>query len=112
MYITSFAWTTKKLLDGKKTVTRRRWKECHVKPGDLVQAYDRSPRFKGKCVAIIRILNVRQERLCDITDKEEIKEGHLWGDASGFIHSWLQGYPDSVATEKVWRIEFEIVERK
>lgn len=112
MYIIPFAWTTKKLLEGKKTVTRRRWKWLHTKPGDLVQAYDRGQRFKGKCVAIIRILNVRQEKLREITDADEIKEGHLWGDASGFIDSWIQGYPDSTANDLVWRIEFEIVERK
>jgi len=33
--IISFAWTTRALLEGRKTVTRRNWKECRLKPGEL-----------------------------------------------------------------------------
>lgn len=107
--IISFAWTTAALLKGKKTVTRRRWKKPLVKVGDLAQAYNRSPRFQGRRVAIIKILKVSQERLCDITDKEERKEGHLWYNAKGFIEAWIKGYPDFEMNELLWRIEFEVV---
>lgn len=56
--IISFAYTTPALLAGAKTVTRREWKPKHArsfKAGDLVAAYDRSPRLCGKQVATIQL---------------------------------------------------------
>lgn len=58
MKIISFAWTTPALLAGVKTVTRRDWKPHYAarfKAGDIVLAYDRNPRFKGKPVAKIQL---------------------------------------------------------
>lgn len=58
MKIISFAWTTGALLAGRKTATCRGWDERYARrfrAGDLVAAYDRSPRFKGKQVATIRL---------------------------------------------------------
>ena len=108
MRIISFAWTTEVLLQRRKTATRRTWKECYVKPGQLVQAYDKSPRFGGSAVAIIEIEKVYQQRLCDMTDEDEIKEGHLWNDAEGFRKSFISAYQELTVFSKVWVIEFKI----
>lgn len=56
--IISFHWTAPALLAGAKTVTRRMWTPSHARlfhQGDLVAAYDRSPRYGGKRIASIRI---------------------------------------------------------
>ena len=45
MRIISFAWTTEALIQGKKTQTRRFWKDRYAKSfkkGDLIQAYDKN----------------------------------------------------------------------
>lgn len=58
MRIISFAETTPALLAGHKTCTRRPWKEDYAAlfhQGDLVQAYDKSPRVGGKRVATIQL---------------------------------------------------------
>jgi hypothetical protein len=58
MKIISFAWTTDALLAGRKTATCRNYDERYARrfrAGDLVAAYDRSPRYKGTQVAIIRL---------------------------------------------------------
>mgnify|MGYP000857425269 CR=1 FL=1 len=58
MKIISFAWTTPALLAGEKTVTRREWSDDYAarfRVGELVAAYDRNPRFKGRQVAVIRL---------------------------------------------------------
>ncbi len=58
MKIISFAETTLALLAGHKTVTRREWTERHARSftaGELVQAWDKSPRIGGKRVGTIRL---------------------------------------------------------
>ena len=108
MKIISFAWTTDALLQGRKTVTRRNWKKQMVFKNETVQAYNRQPRFGGKPVALIRIIDIRQEPLFYITDEDEIKEGHLWGNAENYIKSYLDAYPGMKGYDMVWRIEFEV----
>ncbi|MBA2708228.1 MAG: ASCH domain-containing protein [Gemmatimonadaceae bacterium] len=54
----SFAWTADALLAGRKTCTCRDWTDGYAKrfrAGDLVAAYDRSPRFRGTQIATIRL---------------------------------------------------------
>jgi len=54
----SFAWTTDALLAGRKTCTCRDWDADYAarfKAGDLIAAYDRSPRFKGKQIGTLRL---------------------------------------------------------
>jgi hypothetical protein len=55
----SFAWTTPALVAGRKTVTRRDWKDRYARSfhaGELLAAWDKQPRFKGaRKVAIIRL---------------------------------------------------------
>jgi hypothetical protein len=109
MKIISFAWTTPALLQGHKTVTRRMWKKQLVNPGDLVQAYNRSPRFKGKPVALIKILDIRTEPLSAVTDQEEKLEGGLWGSGREYIKAFLEAYPGMTEDDLVWRIEFKVL---
>lgn len=77
MKIISFAWTTKVLLEGKKTVTRRDWNDKYAKTfhkGDIVQAYDKNPRCKGKKIAEIIITKEPYKQWLDeVTDEDEIK---------------------------------------
>lgn len=58
MKIISFAWTTDALRAGRKTATCRDWSPEYARrfrAGDLVAAYDRQPRFKGRQVGTIRL---------------------------------------------------------
>lgn len=88
MKIISFAWTVPPLLEGKKTVTRRFWNNEYArrfKKGDLVAAYNKSPRFGGKQIATIKLTcNPYKEFLSRMTDEEEKAEGGLWGSAKAF----------------------------
>ena len=81
MKIISFAWTTAALLAGHKTVTRRDWDDSYAarfKPDEIVQAYNRSPRHRGECVALIRILSVTKEPNADMPDSDYEAEGFRW----------------------------------
>lgn len=89
MQIISFAWTSDVLLDGRKTVTRRAWKEKYAlrfKNGDTVQAYDQSPRAGGKLVAFLRLTHApvfEPIALMPVTDFESegfsyYQEQRLW----------------------------------
>lgn len=85
----SFAWTSGVLLEGRKTVTRRFWSGEYAKrfkKGDLVAAYDKSPKFGGKQIATIKLTrNPYKESLSKMTDEEEKAEGGLWGSAKVFV---------------------------
>jgi hypothetical protein len=61
----SFAWTTPAVVLREKCVTRRDWKgitiaqfQGCVKTGELVDAWDKNPRFGGKPFGKVRILEV------------------------------------------------------
>ena len=113
MQIISMAWTSQAFLDGKKTVTRRRWKRCLVKPGNLMQVWDKSPRFKGKRIGTPQIIRADYEPLHDflLHGAEEInREGGLWSSPGDYIAKFLRGTPGMIATDYVWRIEFDKVE--
>lgn len=81
MYI-SFAWTTPALLARAKSATRRMWAPSHAakfRAGQIVDAYDRSPRLGGRRVATIRIARdpwkQRTGLMDDVVDYE--REGIL-----------------------------------
>ena len=62
--ILSFAWTSPAIKSRVKTVTRRDYSDeqmAKFKHGDLVDAYDKSPRAKGKKIENIRIVSVHRE---------------------------------------------------
>jgi hypothetical protein len=106
MKIISFAWTTRPLLERKKTVTRRCWTDDYAnrfKRADLVKAYDKSPRFGGKHVATIRLTkDPYKQSLVWLTKEDLVKEGDLWESVGEFISAMDCVYP--------WVIEFELVE--
>jgi hypothetical protein len=113
MKIISFAWTTQALLEGKKTVTRRDWNDRYAKTyhkDDIVQAYSKNPRCGGKKIAEIRLTaDPYKQWLHEMTDEDEIKEGHLWGNAEEYRKSFVSKSFSIGKDKKVWVIEFEIV---
>jgi hypothetical protein len=82
--IISFAYTSWPLIAGVKTVTRRSWKEDYAKrfsAGDVIHAYDRSPRFGGKKIATIELTKKPYlEHLSKMPDDDYEKEGLKWLD--------------------------------
>ena len=108
--IISFARTTPALLNGCKTVTRRDWKDVHAakfKEGDLVDAYDKSPRNGGHKVATIRIIREPyQQHILDMSYEHFVREGGrmLWPGG-------ITEFKIMMGLDKVyWVIEFELVE--
>ena len=58
MKIISFGWTWPALVNGAKSVTRRGWDPRYAAmfhAGEVVYAFDRSPRFRGHPIAKIRL---------------------------------------------------------
>lgn len=80
--IISFAWTTAALLAGAKTCTRRNWDHDYArrfKKGDVVLAYDRSPRAGGRHVATIQLTAVPVfEDTALAPDSDYAAEGFRW----------------------------------
>lgn len=59
MRMISFSWTSAALLAGRKTVTRREWSERYAESfyvGEKIAAYDRQPRYRGKQIAVIALV--------------------------------------------------------
>lgn len=105
MKIISFAWTTQALLDGKKTVTRRTWDGSYAErfqKGDVVSAYNKSPRNDGKKVAEIIITDIYKEWLSDMPESDLKEEGGLWASIDQFI----EGFGGD---KEVWVIRFKVM---
>jgi len=102
----SFAWTMEALLAGLKTATRRDWTNSHAAKfheGDLVDAYDRNPRIGGKKGAVVRLtVTPFRQWLHDVTDEDEVKEGHLWGSGAAYREAMGIDRP-------LWVVEFNLV---
>ena len=100
MKIISFAWTIEALLAGVKTVTRREWTASYAarfKGGDLIAAYDRSPRYKGHQVAVIRLMqDPYRENIADAPDDDYAAEGLEWMSNQGLM---IQG----LSPQTFWR---------
>lgn len=107
--IISFALTPGAIRDGTKTVTRRFWSETHAMKfhaGDIVDAYDRSPRNGGQVIRKIRIIrDPYREPLENMTDEHFKREGgrRFWFDKQEFIN--VMGGPDAAP----FVIEFDYV---
>ncbi len=114
--IISFAWTTPALLAGAKTMTRRDWTDAHAAKfhaGDLVDAYDKSPRAHGHKVATIRLTrDPYLERVRgSLTPEVQRREGFDWLHAHGhaetverILRSW-----DLDPELREWVVEFRVV---
>ena len=118
MKIISFSWTTAALLQGHKTVTRRSWSPNYARQfhaGDLVAAYDRSPRYGGKQVATIRLTqDPYLENTANMPEADYEAEGLAWMERNTMIiqGEWPNAFWDSWKddAEDVWVIRFEFVE--
>lgn len=116
MKIISFAWTSAALLAGRKTVTRRDWTVGYAQSfsaGELVQAYDRSPRAGGKRIATIRLTKKPYvEEASKAPDEDWEGEGFAYLTERGFtLHgttpqqmwdAWMQENP------LLWVVRFEM----
>ena len=106
----SFWHTKEQFTSETKTVTRRLgWK--NLKPGDLLMGCEKVQGIKKgelKRLGLIRVLDVRQERLCDITDEDVVKEGFPDMTREEFI-SFFVAHMDCKqgAYSEVTRIEYE-----
>lgn len=98
MKIVSYAWTSYPLILGLKKVTRRFWTPGHAKSfkaGELFQGWSKTPCYGGKLIAINKLTEAPfPQPLREVTDQDEIDEGHLWGNAAGYIKA--MGGPDLV----------------
>ena len=105
--IISFAWTTGAFLSGTKTVTRRSWNVKYAEKfhaGDIVDAYDKSPRSGGKKIGWIRLTKTPyRQRLSDMPDDHFEREGGTmyWKNKQEFIE--MMGGE----TKELWVVEFE-----
>lgn len=75
----SFFYTQAQIIDGSKSVTRRLgWKK--VKPGELLQGVVKGQGLKkGEQVTklrVVRVVDVRRERLSSITREDVAREGY------------------------------------
>jgi hypothetical protein len=102
--------TTEAIMQRKKGVTRRHWKDKYAAlfhRGDLFMGWDRSPRNGGKPIALCRVKrNPYKERLEDMNERHFRLEGGTmyWKDREEFIYKL--GGPGTV----MWVLEFEIIE--
>jgi len=89
MKIIVFAWgTMPKVLDGTKTLTHRDWNDEYAKRfhnGDVVQAWDKSPRNHGQKRCLIKLTAEPYKHwLHEINDNDEKREGGLWGSGKAY----------------------------
>lgn len=115
--IISFAWTTPPLLANRKTRTRRQWDDNYAKSfkmGDVCQAYNRHPRFKGKKVATIKITGKKKEDISLMPDDDYEKEGFKYMEEQG-LKVWgkdpRQAFEDWRNDGGIyWVVDFEVLE--
>lgn len=109
----SFAMTRSQIINQTKTVTRRfGW--WSLKPGDLIQAVEKSMGLKKgekiKKLKIIEIVSTRLEPLNSITQDDVIAEGFPEWTPDQFVDMLVKHYkirPDAVCN----RIEFKYVKK-
>ena len=107
----SFALTTQQFNNMTKTVTRRFGWEF-LKPGDIICGVEKAMGLKKgeqiKRLGLIRIVDVRREPLCAITQEDVIKEGFPEWEPEHFIHMICSHYGCAREAE-ITRIEFEYI---
>lgn len=122
MKIISFANTSPAFIAKEKSVTRRNWKDDYAqrfKKNELIQGWSRSPRFQGKPIGIIRLIEKPyQENTFLMTEDDYEKEGFKYLDQSPhlktgsykdknlkkFFEEWKQ------RAVLLWVVRFEYVE--
>jgi hypothetical protein len=111
----SFALTTEAVKHRTKTVTRRLgW--AFAKPGDRYLAVDKLRTKNAQKLAVIEVVDVREERLHTITDADVAREGFVGRDRSWFLRMFIgelcHAIPEDLAEVNplVRRIEFRYVD--
>lgn len=118
--IISFAYTTPALVAGRKTATWRDWKAHWAegfRRGDLIAAWDRSPRVKGsRQVAWVRLTQKPYlQSTAEMPDDDYEAEGfaylnELWGGKPGPIDVSLEGFQAwRDRAETLWVVRLELV---
>lgn len=106
----SFAWTTAALLAERKTVTRR---ECtpgdyygRFEKGDVLRAFNRSPRFKGEPVGYIVLTETPYKEVLSSMPADDYEgEGFGFYDENPHLipKYWLKTFKDyGIDTFKQW----------
>lgn len=96
-----------KIRDGRKTATRRTWDSPQVKPGNRYMATTAFAASAEKCDTWIKVFDVYEQPLGEMTDEDAKAEGAetvdlfkaTWED---IVHAWD---PE----EDVYVVEFEYV---
>jgi hypothetical protein len=83
------------------------------KIGELVQAWDRSPRFKGKRISIIKILGLKKESIALMPEEDYEREGFRYFEDQGIrirgqvpreaFAEWLR------EGGEYWVVDFQVV---
>jgi hypothetical protein len=112
MRLMSFALTERQLLDGTKTVTRRKgW--TNLRAGDRVCAVAKAMGLKRgehpRRLAVLEIVDVRRERLDSITAEDVVAEGFPTMTPAEFVAMFML-HMKCWACDRVTRIEFRKVE--
>ena len=113
----SFGWTSIALLLNCKTVIRRKWNDSYAvtfKKGDLLEAYDKQPRFGGKRIALLKLIkDPYKEWSNKIPDDDWFKEGmHVLESEGKTIKGmtpsmfWRRWFTDP---EELWVIRFKLI---
>jgi len=118
MMTISFAWTTPALLAGVKTVTRRDWNPeyaARFRAGQLVAAYDRQPRYRGRQVATIRLTQPPyRQSTADAPESDWEAEGFAYlermGSKVGKLTPRVLWKAWHVFPQEMWVVRFELVE--
>jgi len=113
----SFMLTTEQIRNKSKTVTRRLgWR--NLKPGTILNACEKCQGLKKgervKKLCQIRVLDVRQEKMKDITQEDVKREGFPDISKMQFILMFFKHmgkqFTRTILYQEVTRIEFEYVE--
>ena len=98
-------YLVKPIVNGRKTETRRLWKQSHVKVGS---SYKAKTNFSRKSVfATIKITYVRKERLGSIDSNGVKKEGCKSLDE--FKRIWIDSYGSWRSNTEVFVIGFRLI---
>jgi hypothetical protein len=114
--IISFGLTTSALLAGAKTVTRRDWSPRYaeaLEEGELLQAWDRSPRTRmGRRIGTIRLTGApAREWSGDFPASDMHAEGFAWMQQNGQADLVERIVTDWIVDRPRWLyvVRFEVV---
>ncbi len=93
------------ILIGLKTQTRRTWKKARVKQGSVQLA--KTKMMSKQFFARLRVLDVYQQRLGDMTEQDAWEEGGYTLDSYRDIFKKINGFWDD--NRIVWAVRFEII---